>query len=126
MQKNELIRSIKQDINRVCQPEFNWEMDRCPSTKVKKLSLFNFELKTNFESKTNLDYLAEVIFFSLTDSKPIIGLEHFIIPRQNREEGCEFYNKFFEDFAKLKELFGVEIREVSDLRMGYAIEFYIS
>lgn len=117
--KDELICSIKQDIKRVCQPEFNWEMNRCPFTKIKKLSLFNFQ------AKTNLDYLAEVIFCLLTDSQSVIGLEHYIIPRQNRKEGRDFYNKWFEDFVKIKELFRVEIREASDVKVGYAIEFYI-
>lgn len=118
--KDELIRSIKKDIKRACRPEFNWEMDCYPPAKIQKLSLFNFE------SKTNLDYLAEVIFSILTGDQPVIGLEHYIIPRQNYKEGREFYKKWFEDFVKITELFRVEMKGLPDVKVGYAIEFYTS
>ena len=116
--KDELLRSMKQELADNCSLEFLGQMKKEVSKVFKKLNLFGSG------KKSNLDYLVEVIFISLTGSDSVIGLEHFIAPGENYEESAEFCNEFFRDFIIVKELFRVELRECSDVRVGYAMEFY--
>jgi hypothetical protein len=115
----ELINCMKQEIASRCSTEFVAIMKQEVSEKLKSLNLFSGK-------KTNLDYLAEVIFRSLTNSPYIIGYQHFIAPGANYEASREFYNKFFKDFIKINELFDIELKEVPEVKVGYAIEFYLT
>jgi len=116
--KDELLNSMKQKIITNCSAEFVSQMKKEVSEELKNISLFGSD------SKTNLDYLVEVIFLPLTQSPRVIGLDHFIAPGENYEKSCEFCNKFFKDFVEVKELFRIELRERSDVKIGYAMEFY--
>lgn len=114
----ELINCMKQEIASRCSTEFVAIMKQQVSKELKNLNLFSGE-------KTNLDYLVEVIFRSATNSHHVIGYQHFIAPGNTYEESGEFCNKFFRDFIKVKELFRVELREVPEVTVGYAMEFYL-
>ncbi|MDP3836679.1 MAG: hypothetical protein Q8Q67_01085 [bacterium] len=115
----ELINCMKQEITSRCSTEFVAIMKQEVSEKLKSLNLFSGK-------KTNLDYLAEVIFRSLTNSPYIIGYQHFIAPGANYEASREFYDKFFKDFIMINELFDIELKEVTGVKVGYAIEFYLT
>lgn len=116
--KNELLNSMKKEIAVSCSTEFVGQMKTGVSRELKNLNLFGLG------PKTNLDYLVEVMFMSLTSSSYVIGYQHFIAPGKNYEESCEFCGKFFEDFILVKRLFGLEAREVPEVKVGCAWEFY--
>lgn len=116
--KDELIQAMKQKLIDRCSLEFLREMDKEVSKKIKNNNLFSPG------QKSNLDYLVEVIFFPLTQSPHVIGLEHFLAPGENYESSFNFCQKFFKDFIEVGELLGVCPRECSDVKIGYAIEFY--
>ena len=114
----ELINRIKQKIALRCSIEFVSIMSREVSKEIKNLSLFSGR-------KTNLDYLVEVIFRSLTSSSHVIGYDHFIVPGGDYEAGREFHNIFFKDFAKIKKMFNIKSGVVLEVTVGYAMEFYL-
>lgn len=114
----ELINCMKQEIESNCSTEFVALMKQEVSKELKNLNLFSGK-------KTNLDYLVEVIFQPLTKSPYVIGYQHFIAPGNTYEESGEFCNRFFRDFIKVKELFRVELREAPEVKVGYAMEFYL-
>ena len=116
--KEELLSSMKREISARCSKDFIAHMKKDVSNEIKNINLFRFG------EKTNLDYLVEVIFIPLTSSSYVIGLQHFIAPGNSYEESCEFCGNFFRDFIQIKDLFGVEVRECPDVKIGYAVEFY--
>ena len=114
----ELINCMKKEIESHCSKEFVALMKQEVSKELKNINSFSGE-------KTNLDYLVEVIYQSLTKSPYVIGYQHFIAPGKTYEESGEFCSKFFRDFIKVKELFRVGLREVKEVTIGYAMEFYL-
>lgn len=114
----ELINCMKQEIESNCSEEFVAIMKQEVSKELKNLNLFS-------GGKTNLDYLVEVIFRSLTNSPYVIGYQQFIAPGNTYEESGEFCSKFFRDFIKVKKLFRIELKEAKEVTVGYAMEFYL-
>ncbi len=118
--KKILLCSMEQEIAYVCSSSFLNQMVKEVSRDLKEINLFGYE------PKSNLDYLVEVIFITLTGSSRVIGLEHFVAPGNTYEESCEFCDKFFKDFTKVKEIFNIEFSHCPDVKIGYAFKFYKS
>ena len=118
--KEILIQGIKQMIiERLgsSSPDF---ISRLESKISKKHSWASFLDK----HETYLNYLSEVIFYAVTKFSPKIGYEDFIAPGKNYEESCKFCSDFFREITAIKELFELEIKEVPEVKIGYAQMFY--
>ncbi len=118
--KERLIQGIKQMIIKrlgSSSPDFISRLDTPVSRELSHASLLD-------KHEIYLNYLSEIIFYAVTKFSPKIGYEDFIAPGKNYEESCKFCSDFFREITAIKELFELEIKEVPEVKIGYAQMFY--
>lgn len=115
---NVLVASIGGLIMSECSSEFVAELSKEVPKEARRFMVNPSQVSTY------LDYLAKVIFHSLSSQEVPVDFRYFLLPGMY-DEGRAFFKQFSENFAKLETALGIiKCEEYPNAEGGYAIWFF--